>query len=138
MSKLKSTIKWLLPLCLLSACAPAMLPQQPPRPAPGLQALNTPERGLTSSTYRYSADQTELTIIMQYDNGETHENSVTRRPLGGNTVSAETVVKRGASVVRRHQTRADEAQLALKVAANNGWREVYNDLRARYQLAGLL
>lgn len=134
-----SLTKYLAPLCLLSACsAPPMLPPvigaMPPSVA--LQQRSTaPERGIVRSDYRYSSDRSELTIIMEHDNGETQENLLVQR---GGSVTVETVIKRSGSVQRRHRTRADEAQLAIKVAANNGWRDVHSDLRSRYQQAGLL
>lgn len=133
-----SLTKYLLPLCLLSACsAPPMLPPVGPMQPPVTlqQRSTTPDRGIVRSDYRYSPDRSELTIIMEHDNGETQENSLIQR---GGSVTVETVIKRNGSVQRRHRTRADEAQLAVKVAANNGWRDVHSDLRSRYQLAGLL
>lgn len=138
--------RWLLLPLILTSCTAPVTPAL--RANPALQAPHSVQtfaqtdplqsRGIVKAEYTYSADQTELTITMERDDGQTQENHLVRQPLGGSAVSVETVLKRNGAVTSRHRTLVDEAQLALKVAANNGWQSVYHDLKERYQLAGLL
>ncbi len=95
-------------------------------------------RAITDSRFSYSADRSELTVILVHDSGETIEYSAVRRPLDGMSVQAQTTVKRNGSVVSSARSTPSEAQLAIKTAANNGWQEVYKDLKERYRLAGLV
>lgn len=143
------TLKALFPLILLTACqagpARVMTPVAPfnnvnnvgQMRAP-VSAQNVATRGLTKSEFTYSGDKTELTVIMVHDTGETVETKTIRNPLTGNKVSAETTTKRNGAVVSKRATTPAEADLTVKVAANNGWQDVYRDLKARYQLAGLI
>lgn len=139
------TLKLLFPLLLLSACqagqSRVMTPVAPfnaPQRALTAQTQNTSTRGLTKSEFSYSGDKTELTVIMIHDTGETTETKTIRNPLSGGKVSAETTFKRNGSVVSKRATSPAEAELSIKVAANNGWQDVYRDLKTRYQLAGLI
>lgn len=95
-------------------------------------------RAITDSRFNYSADRSELTVILVHDSGETVEYSAVRRPLDGFSVQAQTTVKRNGSVVSSARTTPSEAQLVLKTAANNGWQEVFKDMKERYRLAGLV
>lgn len=99
-------------------------------------ALGT--RAITDSRFSYSTDRSELTVILVHDSGETIEYSAVRRPIDGPSVQAQTTVKRNGSVVSSARTTPSEAQLVIKTAANNGWQEVYKDLKERYRLAGLV
>ncbi len=124
---------------VLVACAgprQGVSPVLPPNPA--LTAQNTPARGVVDSRYEYNADRTELNMIIEQSSGEEMTLQLIRRPLGNSTVSVQTVVREGGQVSSRYRTTPGEAQLAVKLAANNGWRDVYNDLKERYELAGLL
>lgn len=137
-------MKPLIFLCLIStlvACqaTPVLPSSRALNPAnPLLTRQNVVPQGVTKAHFSYSADKTELTVIIESDTGEVTENSLIQKPLGGSTVTVETVVKRNNQVVSRHRTLASEAELAIKVAANNGWRDVFTDLKARYKLAGLV
>lgn len=126
---------------LLCACqsAPTLAPQRSLSPAnPAINAQSLHSQGVTKSDFSYSADQTELTVIIEQDNTEVTHYQLIRRPLANSAVSVETTVKKNGQVSSRHRTTASEAELVIKVAANNGWQNVYRDLKARYQLAGLL
>ncbi len=122
----------------------ALVACQQPGPVNGLapvrlnsaSALGT--RAITDSRFSYSADRSDLTVILVHDSGETIEYSAVRRPLDGASVQAQTTVKRNGSVVSSARTTPSEAQLTMKTAANNGWQEVYRDLKERYRLAGLV
>jgi len=128
----------------LSSLSLALVACQPPGPVNGIPAvrLNAASaigsRAITDSRFSYSADRSELTVILVHDSGETLEYSAVRRPLDGLSVQAQTTVKRNGSVVSSARTTPSEAQLVLKTAANNGWQEVYKDLKERYRLAGLV
>lgn len=124
---------------VLVACAgPRQVvgPALPPNPA-AVAAQNT-SRGVVDSRYEYNGDRTELNLIIEQSSGEEMTLQLIRRPLGNSTVSVQTVVREGGQVSSRYRTTPGEAQLAVKLAANNGWRDVYNDLKERYELAGLL
>lgn len=95
-------------------------------------------RAITDSRFSYSTDRSELTVILVHDTGETIEHSAVRRPLDGPSVQAQTTVKRNGTVVSSARTTPSEAQLVVKTAANNGWQDVYKDLKERYRLAGLV
>lgn len=127
----------LLSLSLLCACN-ASAPQPAvfqPRPVL-IQANGQPvSQGITKAKYQYSADKSTLTLTMDRDTGDTLEMITVSR---GGSVSAETIIKRGGGVVSRKPTLSSEADLAVKVAANNGWQDVHGDLKARYTAAGLL
>ncbi|PIQ24709.1 hypothetical protein COW36_23320 [bacterium (Candidatus Blackallbacteria) CG17_big_fil_post_rev_8_21_14_2_50_48_46] len=104
-----------------------------------LNAASAPStRAITDARYSYSADRTELLITLTHDNGETAEHSLVRRPLDGFAVVAQTTIKRNGSVVSSARTTPSEAQLVIKTAANNGWQDIYRDLKDRYRLAGLV
>lgn len=136
------TLKLMLPMLLLTACqAPmtrSLTPAAPMRPMTMQRAQNVVARGLLKSEFKYSADKTELTVIMVHDTGETIKAVTTRNPLTGSAVKAETITERNGAVVQRRATTPAEADLTVKVCANNGWQDVYRDLKARYQLAGLI
>lgn len=124
---------------VLVACAgPRQVvgPALPSNPA-AVAAQNT-SRGVVDSRYEYNGDRTELNLIIEQSSGEEMTLQLIRRPLGNSTVSVQTVVREGGQVSSRYRTTPGEAQLAVKLAANNGWRDVYNDLKERYELAGLL
>lgn len=124
---------------VLVACAgPRQVvgPALPQNPA-AVAAQNT-SRGVVDSRYEYNGDRTELNLIIEQSSGEEMTLQLIRRPLGNSTVSVQTVVREGGQVSSRYRTTPGEAQLAVKLAANNGWRDVYNDLKERYELAGLL
>lgn len=128
----------------LSSLSLALVACQPTGPVNGIAAvrLNAASaigsRAITDSRFSYSADRSELTVILVHDSGETLEYSAVRRPLDGLSVQAQTTVKRNGSVVSSARTTPSEAQLVLKPAAKNGWQEVYKDLKERYRLAGLV
>ncbi|MGE3724719.1 MAG: hypothetical protein AB7I41_04160 [Candidatus Sericytochromatia bacterium] len=128
----------------LSSLSLALVACQPPGPVNGISpvrlnaATAIGSRAITDSRFSYSADRSELTVILVHDSGETVEYSAVRRPLDGLSVQAQTTVKRNGSVVSSARTTPSEAQLVLKTAANNGWQEVYKDLKERYRLAGLV
>lgn len=96
------------------------------------------ERGVTNSRYTYNADNTELNIIIDQSSGEEMTLQLIRRPLGGSVVTVQTIIKEQGQVSSRYRTTPGEAQLAIKLAANNGWRSVHSDLKERYEQAGLL
>ena len=133
-------IRVLLPLILLTACqAPQMFPRvAAPRSPLTFQRSSQTARGLIKSEFTYSVDKTELMISMVHDTGETVEAKTVRNPLTGLAVQTLTTTKRNGAVVSSKPTLPAEAELVVKVAANNGWQEVYRDLKARYQLAGLI
>ena len=120
--------------------APATHSATPPALINGAVATqnSSAERGVVNSRYEYSADKTELNVIVEQSGGEEMTLQLIRRPLGGTTVSAQTVIKENGQVSSRYRTTPGEAQLALKLAANNGWRSVHGDLKERYEQAGLL
>lgn len=128
----------ILSLLLLTACQAPQLANRPNAPVTLQRASAPATRGLVKATYAYSADKTELTITMVQDSGETIEAKTVRNPLTGNAVQALTTTKRNGAVVSSKPTVQEEAQLTIKVVANNGWADVYKDLKARYQLAGLV
>jgi hypothetical protein len=127
---------------LLTACGPRQnvaLPANSPPAANAIVAQNTlTATGVVNSRYEYSGDNTELNVIIEQSSGEEMTLQLIRRPVGGSSVSVQTVVKENGQVSSRYRTTPGEAQLAVKLAANNGWRSVYNDLKERYELAGLL
>lgn len=125
------------PLILLTACQAPQLSNRPGGPVT-VQRSSVSSRGLVKATYAYSADKTELTLTMVQDTGETIESRTVRNPVGGNSVQATTTIKRNGAVVSTKPTVSEEAQLAIKVVANNGWADVYKELKTRYQLAGLV
>ncbi len=126
---------------VLSACqnTPVLAPQGANQPLfnPAVNAQSLQSRGVVKSDFSYNSDQTELTVTIEQDNGETTDYQLIRRPVGGSAVTVQTVVKQNGQVTSRHRTTASEAELVIKVAANNGWQNVYRDLKTRYQLAGL-
>lgn len=124
-------------ICLLAACQTNSLPGGR---TTLLRQNNAPvmSKGLIKSEFKFSADKTELTVIMTHDTGETVETKTTRSPNTGNTVQTETTIKQNGVVTAKRATSPSEAELAVKVAANNGWLEVYRELKTRYQLAGLI
>ncbi|PKL77938.1 MAG: hypothetical protein CVV27_04245 [Candidatus Melainabacteria bacterium HGW-Melainabacteria-1] len=130
----------LLPLLLLTACQAPLTRSMNPAPLQGQLAAQraAASRGLIKSEFSYSADKTELTLTMTHDTGEVVKARTVRNPLSGNSVQAETIIERNGSVVQRRASTPAEAELAVKVAANNGWQDVFRDLKARYQLAGLI
>ena len=95
-------------------------------------------KGLIKSEFKFSADKTELTVIMTHDTGESVEAKTTRNPLTGNAIQTETTVRQNGVVTAKRVTSPSEAELAVKVSANNGWQDVYRELKSRYQLAGLI
>jgi hypothetical protein len=103
-----------------------------------VNAASLSSKAITDSRFSYSSDRTELTVILVHDSGDTVEYSVVRRPVGGDLIQAQTTVKRNGSVVSSARTTPSDAQLVMKTAANNGWQEVYKDLKDRYRLAGLV
>lgn len=127
---------------LLAACGPRQNVVAPLNTLPlsnAVVAQNTfTPAGVVNSRYEYSADNTELNVIIEQSSGEEMTLQLIRRPLGNSTVSVQTTVKENGQVSSRYRTTPGEAQLAVKLAANNGWRNVYNDLKERYELAGLL
>lgn len=132
----------LLPLLVgLSACQAQILP--PGAPSAQLMRQNSVARpvltrGLTKAEYKFSADKTELVLTMTHDTGEVVETKTVRNPVNGSTVQTETTVKQNGAVVAKRATLPAEAELSIKVAANNGWQDVYRELKTRYQLAGLV
>ena len=76
--------------------------------------------------------------MIEQSSGEEMTLQLIRRPLGNTTVSVQTFIREGGQISSRYRTTPGEAQLAVKLAANNGWRNVYRDLKERYELAGLL
>lgn len=134
--------KYMFLLCLLSlsslvvACGPRQITPmaQPMATSPTLTAQSN-SRGVVDSRYEYSGDKTELNVIIEQSSGEEMTLQVIRR---NNTVNVQTLIREGGQISSRYRTTPGEAQLAVKLAANNGWRDVYNDLKERYELAGLL
>lgn len=134
-------LRLLLPLILLTACQAPQFSARvaAPRTPVTLQSSGQVQaRGLLKSDFAYSADKTELTVTMVHDTGETIEAKTIRNPLSGNAVQALTTTRRNGAVVSSKPTVQTEAELTLKVAANNGWQDVYKDLKARYKVAGLI
>lgn len=127
---------------LLLACGPRQnvaAPLNTPPLSNAVVAQNTfTPAGVVNSRYEYSTDNTELNVIIEQSNGEEMTLQLIRRPLGNSTVTVQTTVKENGQVSSRYRTTPGEAQLVVKLAANNGWRNVYNDLKERYELAGLL
>jgi hypothetical protein len=124
-----------LPLLILAGCQTA--PNfNPSTPSPLLNSSST--RAVTDVRYSYSSDRSELIITMTHDSGDTVEYSLVRRPVDGSTVTAQTTIKRNTVVVSSTRTTPTEAQLVLKAAANNGWQDVFRDLKERYRLIGLV
>lgn len=123
---------------VLVACAGPRQVNPVVLPNPAAVAAQSTSRGVVDSRYEYNADRTELNLIIEQSSGEEMTLQLIRRPLGNSTVSVQTVVREGGQVSSRYRTTPGEAQLAVKLAANNGWRDVYNDLKERYELAGLL
>ena len=126
---------------LLTACGPRQgvsVPVSTPALNPIVAQNNLTATGVVDSRYEYNGDNTELNVIIEQSSGEEMTLQLIRRPLGGSSVSVQTIVKEGGQVSSRYRTTPGEAQLAVKLAANNGWRNVYNDLKARYEPAGLL
>lgn len=122
---------------LLGACqAQPIMQLLAPSRVSGTAQITT--RAITDSRYSYSSDRTELVVTMSHDTGESIEYSLVRRPLEGFSVVAQTTVRRSTTVVSVSRTTPAEAQLVLKTAANNGWQEVYRDLKERYRLTGLV
>lgn len=125
-------------MVLLGACQvapPAVQYPQIPSVHTTAQAV---VRAITDSRYSYSTDQTELVVTVTHDTGESFEYSVIRRPIDGISVVAQTTIRRNGAIVSSSRTTPTEAQFVLKIAANNGWQEVYRDLKARYRLIGLV
>lgn len=127
---------------LLVACGPrqntAVSVANPALVSAATAQNTSTERGVLNSRYEYNADNTELNIIVEQSSGEEMTLQLIRRPLGGSAVTVQTVVKQNGQVSSRYRTTPGEAQLAVKLAANNGWRNVHSDLKERYELAGLL
>lgn len=125
---------------LLVACGPRQNVATPVAPLnPALTAQSAPTaQGVLDSRYEYNGDQTELNIVIEQSSGEEMTLQLIRRPLGNTTVSVQTFIREGGQISSRYRTTPGEAQLAVKLAANNGWRNVYRDLKERYELAGLL
>lgn len=123
--------------CLLAACQNTSLPMTR---STVLRQNSAPimNKGLIKSEFKFSPDKTELTVIMTHDTGETVEVKTTRNPVAGNAVQTETTIKQNGVVTAKRATSPSEAELAVKVAANNGWLEVFRELKTRYQLAGLI
>ena len=130
--------KYLICLTLLSLAACQTSHTLNTAPTALLNRASTSVRAVTDVRYSYSSDHSELLITMTHDNGDTTEYSLVRRPLDGPTVSAQTTVKRNTVVVSSTRTTPTEAQLVLKAAANNGWQDVFRDLKERYRLIGLV
>lgn len=125
---------------LLVACGPRQNVATPVAPLnPALASQSAPAaQGVLDSRYEYNGDQTELNIVIEQSSGEEMTLQLIRRPLGNVTVSVQTFIREGGQISSRYRTTPGEAQLAVKLAANNGWRSVYRDLKERYELAGLL
>lgn len=121
-------------LLLLPACQSTSF--APQGQAPLLQSQSVRPQAIVKSNFSYNADKTELTVFITKDSGEVGEYWLMRRPLGNTVVSVMTTLKHNGNV-DRHKTTFSEAELVLKVAANNGWQDVYRDLKTRYELAGL-
>lgn len=130
--------RWLiLPLLLCSCTAPAAIHPSAQNTQLLQQMGRVNSQGIVNSTFRYSADKTTLTVQIEREAGQVFEYSSTRRPLTGAQITTETVLTISGSTIYRHRTTVDEAELAIKVSANNGWQEIYADLKERYKLAGL-
>ena len=126
-------------ICLLAACQTNSLPTtRNTILRQNTASMPMMSKGLIKSEFKFSADKTELTVIMTHDTGESVEAKTTRNPLTGNAIQTETTVRQNGVVTAKRVTSPSEAELAVKVSANNGWQDVYRELKSRYQLAGLI
>ncbi len=126
-------------LITVSACGPRTVTPPVQRVAPQITAQNVTPSGIVESRFEYKNGKTELNLIIERSSGEELTLHTLQSP-GSSSVKTQTTVRdsKDGQINARYGTLPGEAQLAVKLAANNGWRDVYRDLKNRYELAGLL